>query len=144
MERQFLSAGNTRNLNRLYALVLNAEPSNLICKNNLAATSLLLKANLTRAHELAAEVYVAAGTNAILATTYAYSRFLQGKPAEGLGVFARMQPAELEQPPVALYQAVLLWSTGKTNEAVHALDIASRARDTFLPEEKLLLKSCGR
>ena len=45
-------------------------------KNNLAATALLLKTNLTQACQWAAEAYAQSPTNADVVSTYAYSLHL--------------------------------------------------------------------
>jgi hypothetical protein len=141
LDRHYLAAGNTRGLNKLYAAMLKASPNDKTLKNNLAATSLLLNANLTLAHELAREVFMANATEPVPVSTYAYSLHVQGKTLEGLAVLEKLKPAELARQPVALYEGVLLWAAGRTNEAARYLEIAATDGD-LLPEEKALLSRC--
>ena len=102
----------------------------------LAATSLLLKLNLSKAHALAKEVFTQHPKEAIVASTYAYSLHLQGRTKEGLGVLEKLSPGALETPSVALYYGLLLSASGETNKAAKYLDIAQKA--DLLPEEKAL------
>ena len=56
-------------------------------KNNLAATALLLKTNLTQACQWAAEVYAQNTNDPDVVSTYAYALHLQGRNQEGLAAF---------------------------------------------------------
>ena len=141
--RAYLAAGNTRGLHKLYGAMFNSSPSDVVLKNNFAATSLLLKMNLPQAHQFAREIFTAAPHEPVPVSTYAFSLHLQGKTAAGLAALQTLDPAALEKQPVALYQGLLLWATGKTSEAAHFLDIAAKATD-LLPEEKALLAECKR
>ena len=141
--RLYLAAGNTPGLNKLYGAMLGPNPNDLVLKNNLAATSLLLNTGLVQAHQFAREIFTAAPTNSVFVSTYAYSLHVQGKTAEGLTVLQKLDPAALAKQPVALYYGLLLWSAGKTNEAAPYLDTAAAA-DDLLPEEKILLAKCRR
>ena len=53
MGRLYQSAGNTRGLNKLSALLASCNTTDFEAQNNLAATSLLLKVDVPRANELA-------------------------------------------------------------------------------------------
>ena len=111
-------------------------PKNFAAQNNLTATSLLLKLNLTQAHELAKEVFAQHPDQAIVTSTYAFSLHLQGRTKEGLAVLQKLKPEALETPSVALYYGLLLSATGETNQASKYLVIAKKA--DLLPEEKAL------
>ena len=139
--RAYLAAGNTRGLHKLYGAMYNSNPSDLVLKNNFAATSLLLKLNLPKAHQYAKEIFVAAPHDPVPVSTYAFSLYVQGKTAAALAELQKLDPAALEKQPVALYQGLLLWASGKPAEAAHFLDIAAKATD-LLPEEKALLAEC--
>jgi hypothetical protein len=141
--RAYLAAGNTRGLHRLYGAMRNSNPSDLVLKNNFAATSLLLKLNLPQAHQYAKEIFAASPHEPVPVSTYAFSLHVQGKTTAGLAALQKLDPAALEKQPVALYQGLLLWTSGQTNEAAHFLDIAAEATD-LLPEEKALLADCKR
>ena len=141
--RAYLAAGNTRGLHKLYGAMFNSNPSDLVLKNNFAATSLLLKLNLPQAHQYAREIFAAAPHDPVPVSTYAFSLYVQGKTSAALAELQKLDPAALEKQPVALYQGLLLWAVGRTNEATRFLDIAAKSPD-LLPEEKALLAECQR
>ena len=64
LERLYFDAGNTAGLYQLYSKQLPRSPQNAALKNNLAATALLLKTNLTQACLWAVEAYAQSPTNA--------------------------------------------------------------------------------
>jgi hypothetical protein len=140
LERRYIAAGNTRGLNNVYSALetSNNNPSDWTNRNNLAATSLLLQINLSRAHQTAREIYGHNPDDPTLASTYAFSLHLQGRTQEGLAVFERLQAKALTQPPIAFYYGVLLANAGQTSRASRFLALADRAR--LLPEEKDLLE----
>jgi hypothetical protein len=53
LDKLYGLARNTRGLNKLYSALAKQDSSNTLAQNNLAATSMLLKVNLTEAHRLA-------------------------------------------------------------------------------------------
>jgi len=110
----------------------------VVLKNNLAATALLLKTNLTQACQLAAELYAQNTNEPPIVSTYAYALHLQGRDQEGLAALQKLKPPQLEQPSVALYYGVLLRAVGQTNEAARFLALA-QIESSLLPEEKQLL-----
>jgi predicted Zn-dependent protease len=145
LERLYLAAGNTHGLNKVYSTMASYVPDDLVAKNNLAATSLLLRLNLPKAHELAKEVYTQHPKEAIVpsaSATYAFSLHLQGRTKEGLGVLEKLKPDALQSPSVALYYGLLLSASGETNKARKYLDIAQKA--DLLPEEKALVNDAGK
>jgi len=136
LERLYLAAGNTHGLNKVYSTMASYDPKNFIAQNNLAATSLLLRLNLSKAHALAKEIFTQHPKEAIVTSTYAFSLHLQGRTKEGLGVLGTLSPEVLDSPSVALYYGVLLSASGDTNKAGKYLGIARKA--DLLPEEKAL------
>ena len=138
LERFYFDAGNTAGLYQLYLKQLPRSPRNEALKNNLAATALLLKTNLTQACQWASEVYAETPTNADVVCTHAYALHLQGRNQEGLAALQKLKPSQLEHRSVALYYGVLLSATGKASEAAPYLQIA-RTNSHLLPEEKQLL-----
>jgi predicted Zn-dependent protease len=139
LERLYLAAGNTHGLNKVYSTLASYTPNDLIAQNNLAATSLLLRLNLSQAHALAKEVFTRHPKEAIVPSTcatYAFSLHLQGRTKEGLGVLEKLKPDALETPSVALYYGLLLSASGETNKAGKYLALAQKA--DLLPEEKAL------
>jgi hypothetical protein len=135
--RLYDAHGNTRGLNRVYATIVSYDSKDFQAKNNLAATSMLLRLNLPTAHELAKEVYRQHPEEGIATSTYAYSLHLQGRTKEGLAAMEKLKTEALETPPVALYYGVLLAAAGETNKASKYLELANHA--TLLPEEKTLI-----
>ena len=135
--RLYDARGNTRGLNRVYATIVSYDSKDFQAKNNLAATSMLLRLNLPTAHELAKEVYRQHPEEGIATSTYAYSLHLQGRTKEGLAAMEKLKTEALETPPVALYYGVLLAAAGETNKASKYLELANHA--TLLPEEKTLI-----
>ena len=103
---------------------------------------MLLKLNLSSAHELAKEIHVERPEDAVVTSTYAYSLHLQGRTKEGLTALEKLKPEALEDPPVALYYGFLLSAAGQTNKAGKYLELARQA--TLLPEEKTLLAQARR
>ena len=138
LENLYFAAGNTTGLYQLYLKQFPYFPKNTMLKNNLAATALLLKTNLTQARQWAAEVYAQKTNEPVVVATYAYSLHLQGRDQEGLAAFRNLKPSQLEDPSAALYYGLLLSATGKSGDAAPYLQIA-RTRGTLLPEEKQLL-----
>ena len=137
LERSYLAAGNTRGLNKLYSTMSSYAPKSFAAQNNLAATSLLLKLNLTQAHELAKEIYSAHPEEAIVTSTYAFSLHLQGRTKEGLAALEKLKPEALETSSVVVYYGLLLSEAGQTNKASKYLGIAEKS--DLLPEEKALV-----
>jgi hypothetical protein len=142
LEQFYVATGNTAELNSLCAKLFAALPENLELKNNLAFTSLLLKTNLAKAYQWAAEDYAATTNNPVAASTYAYALYLQGRSNEGLAVLQTMDRSQLQLPDVALYEGLLLRASGDTNAARAFLKIA-RTKSQWLPEEKQLLSAAG-
>jgi hypothetical protein len=136
LDRRYGVQGNTRGLNKLYGRIMNYDPKNVIARNNFAATSLLLKINLARAHEIARQLFLACPDDPVVASTYALSRHLQGRTADGLGVLAKLKPELLDQPSLALYYGILLQADRQTNKAGRYLELARKA--PLLPEERAL------
>jgi len=137
LSRNLLMEGRTRSLMTLYAQQAKANPKDLSAKNNLAMTALLLNEPGERPHELAAEVYHKAPTNASYASTYAFSLHLQEKTVEGLKVLETLTPQQLREPGIAACYSLLLNASGQIDRARPYLELASRAR--LLPEERKLL-----
>jgi tetratricopeptide (TPR) repeat protein len=137
LDRLYLAGGDTVGLNRVYTTMTSYDSKSVFARNNMAATSLLLKRNLPKAYEMAKEVYAQHPDEPIVVSTYAYAMYLQGRPKDGLAAFEKLKPDALENPSIALYYGVLLAAGGQTNKAPKFLALAQRA--SLLPEEKVLL-----
>ena len=137
LERLYLAEDNTPGLNKVFSTRASYTPQDILAQNNLAATAMLLKLNLPKAHALAKELFAKHPDEAIVASTYAFSLHLQGRTKDGLLVLRKFKPEALEIPTVALYYGLLLSEAGETNAAGKYLAIAQKTR--LLPEEKVLL-----
>jgi predicted Zn-dependent protease len=129
--------GNTRGLNKVYAAALAYEGTNFVLRNNFIASSLLLNQSSAETHEAAQALRRERPTDPVVATTYAFSLHKLGKTPEGLAALEQLPPDQLRWPSVALYYAVLLAESGRTNEA-KPFAVLARTQ-ALLPEEKALL-----
>ncbi len=137
LQNIYTTAGNTLQLNRLYEALTGLEPTNIAVKNNYAATAMLLKTNLARAHDVAKGLYRTHPGEAVVASTYAFSLHLQGRTREGLTAMDALPAVSLESPAVALYYGLLLAADGQRDRARQFLAHSQTA--SLLPEEKALL-----
>lgn len=131
------AAGDAAGLYRVYAALLESKPAAAILKNNVAALGLLLNRDVDKCARLAREAYLAATNNATLASTHAFALHVQGKTADGLRVLQAFSEADLQNPGVAAYYAVLLAASGQRDKATPLVAIAEKGQ--LLPEEKALL-----
>jgi hypothetical protein len=138
LERLYITAGDTKSLYQLYAKRFARLPQSVELKNDLAYTALLLKTNVSKACQWAAEAYAKATNSSAVASTYAYALHLQDRDKDGLAAMQKLDKAALTQPSVALYYGVLLSAAGETNEAARYLKIA-QTKGHLLPEEQQLL-----
>jgi len=131
--------GNTANLNRLFTRIVEVQPQDEVARNNLAYTSLLLDANLTRAGTLAAELAAAAPQNPFYATTFALALYKQGKVAAALARLDALTAAEQTEPVRQLLRALCLAALGQAGPASDQMNRVV-LRD-MLPEEKRLAET---
>jgi hypothetical protein len=131
------AAGDAAGLYRVYTALLESKPSAAVLKNNVAALGLLLNRDLDKCVRLAREAYLAATNNATLASTHAFALHVQSRTADGLRVLQAFPEAELHNPGVATYYAVLLAASGQHDKAASLVAIAENGQ--LLPEEKVLL-----
>jgi len=136
----YYATGNTVGMYELFAHVNTYFPDDADCKNNLAATALMLKTNLPQAFKWASEAYTNAPGNPYEASTYAYALHLQHRDKEGLEVLKILSETQLRLPSVALYYGVLLVATGDYQAAKPYLEIA-QAKGGLWPEEQQLLNT---
>ncbi len=135
--RYYQSAGDTRGLYRVLLRMLEINPTDDIAKNNLVHLSLLLKVDVAKAQKTALELYHKHPANPIFASTYAFALHEQGRADQGLKVLNSLQEAELREPAVAAYYAILLSAEGTVEQARKYFGLAKNA--SLLPEEKALI-----
>ena len=138
LESLYFNSGNTLGLHQFNAILHAHFPDETRYENDLAATSLLLKTDVRKAGQWAAEIYARKPDDPYVASTYAFALHTQGRDKQGLAVMEKLQPSELEQPSVALYYGVLLAALDKNDQAAPWLQIA-QTKGHLLPEEKELL-----
>lgn len=140
--RQYRMRGDTEGLYRVLSRTLEADPSDLVARNNLAILSLLLDRDLDKALAWTTELYEKNSANALFASSHAFALHKSGRTVEGIKVFEKLREDQLRNPSVAAYYGVLLAAEGQVDKARHFLDLAARA--TLLPEEQRLLADARR
>jgi predicted Zn-dependent protease len=131
--------GNTGALHRLFTRIVEVQPGDEVARNNLAYTSLLLDANVTRAGALAAELAAAAPRNPYYATTYALALYKQGKVAAALARLDALSPVERLEPVRQLLRALCLAALGQAGPASDQMNRV--VLQDMLPEEKRLAEA---
>ena len=134
-----LSRRDTQGLLKVYQAMAERDPKDKLSRNNYTMVRLLSHKNLPDAHQAAAELYQAEAGNPVVASTYALSLYLQGKPAEGLKVLRALKPEALADPAVAVYYGVLLAAAGEATASKEYLEKCDKA--FLLPEEMAMVNS---
>jgi tetratricopeptide (TPR) repeat protein len=137
LQRSYVRLRNTPRLFEVNTLLLERDPTNAVVQNNWATLAFLLRTNLTKAHQLAREVYERNTNHFGFVSTYAWSLHLQGRTAEGLKIIETLKPVELEDPAVASYYGVMLAASGQREKAQRYFARAETA--PILPEELKLI-----
>ncbi len=133
----YRSKGDTRGLRRVVSCALEINPSDAVARNDFIVFSLLLNVEVAKACRMARELHGMNPSNAVFASTYAFSLHCQGRTAEGLKVLSALKESERRSPSVAAYYGILLAAQDMSDQARQYLDLADQA--TLLPEEKKLL-----
>jgi hypothetical protein len=129
--------GRTRSLMQLINIQARRDPSNVALKNDLAMVALLLDDQDVRPNDLAREVYQKDPQNPSIASTYAYSLYVQQKPAAALKVMQQIDSRNLSIPGIGCYYGLILKANGQLSQAKVYLNLTSKAVG-LLPEEKTL------
>ncbi len=128
--------GNTANLHRLFARIVEVTPADEVARNNFAYTGLLLDANVGRAGLIAAELVAAKPDNPYYRTTHALALYKQGHPAEALARLDALTFSERAEPVRQLFRALCLVALGRAAPAADLMQ--GLVRTEMLPEEKRL------
>ncbi len=142
LNNRYMRTANTRGLFSIYATLLDREATNAVAMNNYASLALLLGTNLSRAHQVAHDVYLKDTNNYAFVSTYAWSLHLQGKEREALALMEQIAPAKLADPSVAGYYGAILAANGQKEKARTFLD--KTQGKPMLPEEKTLAEDARR
>ncbi len=134
---QYAKTGDTGGLYRALARALEIEPGNVTMQNNFAQISLLLNADVDRAHKMALELAEKEPTNPSYVSTCAYAQYLKGNLPKALETMRQLTEAQLREPPIAAYHGILLAAAGEREKAAEFLGLSKGA--FLLPEEKELI-----
>ena len=101
---------------KLSKLILQAEPKSLIARNHFISLALMTGQDTESPHELADAHYRKYPENQGVASTYAFSLFLQGRAEEAVSVMAKFPKEQMRQPALAFYQGIFLAAAGRPEE----------------------------
>jgi predicted Zn-dependent protease len=135
--QHYMDTRETGELYRIVTRLVELKPDDHKALNNYAQLSLLLNLNTQRAHDIAERLYQADPSNAVIASTYAYSLHTKGKPKQALEIMDRLPEEKLREPAIAAYYGVILAAAGDKSKAQEFLALGATA--TLLPEEKTLV-----
>jgi hypothetical protein len=141
LTRHYSLQAQTEGLCQVHEELRRRQPDSLPIKNNYAMLCLLLRRDLVNTRQLAQEVYQAAPTNGIFASTYALALYLGGDSAGAQVVLQRLPEAEQNRPEVTPYAALFQAVTG--GAGVRA-QLEAAARSASLPEERALFEAALR
>jgi tetratricopeptide (TPR) repeat protein len=142
LAQQYMIAGNTAGLKKVFSRMAQKDPKDFVARNNLAVANLLLNDEVPRAHELAKEVYEHDKTNPGFVATYAYSLHVQGRSTEALALLDLLDPRHLANPSTAVYHGLILAALGQKDRALAPLEMG--AKSSLLPEERRLAEEALR
>lgn len=131
--------GRTANLNKIFARIAEVDSGDVLARNNLAYTSLLLDSNIARATLIANQLAAEKPKDAFIATTQAFAFFKQGNAAEALSRLESLSAAELSLPDRTLLRAVILARLGQSERAIEMIKGVNLK--LVLPEERKLAEN---
>lgn len=132
-----IARADTPKLYEASKLLVKVDPTNLAARNNHAALALLLGETADAPHELAETLYKQNPEKIVVASTYGFALFQQGRAAEAVSVMEKFKADELRVPQSALYYAIFLAGAGQAERADEHFQLAASA--PLLPEEKELV-----
>ncbi len=134
-----LADGNSTGILRALSGAVRADSDNRRLRNDWVLMNLLLEQGEPRQLvELARENYEYESDNSFYATTFALGLAAAGETDEAAAVIDRIPEDEQRQPAKALYVGSVLAMDGQFERAKLFLDLATKARDSFLPEERMM------
>ncbi len=136
--KEYLDSGNTAGLLEVVDRMLELSPNDKALLNNRTMFSLLLNRRLEQAFETARRLYNESPEDPIVASTYAFAHFTEGRVDQAIVVMERLRAEDLQMPSVAGYYGLFLASGLRSTDAEGLLEIAKKA--PLLPEEKALFE----
>jgi len=137
LNQQYFAEGNVESMRGLAVRMLQLDPDDENYQNDFALLSLLSAKETEKAQRIAHDLNRNHPENAAYASTYAFALHLNDRPREALEVLRRLPPAQLEDPSVAAYYAVILVANGELTAAQHYLRQAGNGQ--LLPQERELV-----
>lgn len=129
---------NADGLFRVYTLLLEHNPNDIVALNNFANISLMLDRETSRAMGIARDLYQKEPLNPVYVSTYAFGLFRTGQNRQALEAMEKLKPEELRSPSVAAYYSAFLEEAGRADQAREYRELA-RGTPLF-PEERKWLK----
>jgi len=136
-----LASQNTNQLYQAARAIASLDPRSIPARNNYTALALLTHKDADSPHKLASTLYQQAPNDAVVASTYGFSLFQQGRAADAVTVMKAFPREKLREPNIALYYAIFLTGAGRLAEAQEPLQYAASA--AMLPEERALFAQAG-
>ena len=133
LERLYTGQRDTAGLWRVFRAKVQKDPTDTQAQNNFAMVSMLLGVELADAQQTAAKLHAADPNDPVLASTYAFSLYLQGRPKEAAQTLRALGLDQLDNPSLAAYYGVFLAATGDKQTAQSYLNKSAKA--LLLPQE---------
>jgi len=138
LEALFLMANEDKDAAELYRIsrrIYQLRPADVVARNNIAMLGLLLAQDVAEAHQLAAGNYKQYPLQPDIASTYAFSLYLDGRGSEAAKVLATLPGASLRQPSIEVCYGAVLMATGQGDSARPVLQDALRHKEKLFPQE---------
>lgn len=134
--------GDTPGLLRLAKKLLMIHPNDIGARNNVIQLGLLVGEPVDPLLHSAKELHAKNPNDPVIASTLAYALHMAGNNSEALAVLVRLPIADLRNPSIATYHAVILAANGQGQASKSAAQEARKGK--LLPEEEKLLQGIDR
>ena len=132
-----LKRTDTHQLYRVAKLMMDAEPLNIVPRNDAVFLGLLTHSPEAALHEQAEALANQAPDNPNVVATFGLSLFQRGHADEAVAAMQKFTAAQLREPPAARYYGIFLSATDRRGEAAEYLKFGSEG--LVLPEETALM-----
>lgn len=129
---------DTVGMRRVAQAAFQRNPKDSLACNNYVMLSLLTGADVTKAHEHAAQLHATAPKNPVFASTYAFSLYVQGRAKDAVQTLRDLRLDQLDDPSLAAYYGIFLAAAGDKQTAQTYL--AKSAKAFLLPEELVMVE----
>ena len=118
-------------------LLVKLDPKSIVARNNYLFLALATDQTTDSPNDMAAALFKQNPKDVLIATTYGFSLFQQGKTAAAVAVMDAFSPEEVGNPQSALDYAIFLAAAGKMERAEEYFRIG--AKSVTLPKERALV-----